>query len=132
MADNKTTGEATQASAPSQAQTTSSEPDQIAKNDPQALADQRSEADVAEETGKAGAEAAIQHFEGSIAKVNADGDQVLSDHLAPGERLARDTQAPGNLTNDRNPGASAKAREADAAGERREAARNEAMRNEAK
>jgi hypothetical protein len=34
-----------------------------------------------------------QHFGGSVAKINRDGDEVLSDHLAPGERLKSDVDA---------------------------------------
>lgn len=33
----------------------------------------------------------IKYFEGSITKVNKDGATVMSDHLAEGERLRRET-----------------------------------------
>ncbi len=33
----------------------------------------------------------IQFFEGSVAKINRDGQEVISDHLAPGETLRRET-----------------------------------------
>lgn len=32
-----------------------------------------------------------QYFDGTIAKINAEGNEVMSDHLAPGERLRRAT-----------------------------------------
>lgn len=39
--------------------------------------------------GASGEDAAIQYFPSTIAKVTADGREVLSDHLMPGERLRR-------------------------------------------
>lgn len=54
-----------------------------------------------EATSNAGATAAdedpdglrdgITRFEGTISKVNKDGDVVLSDHIGPGERRVSDT-----------------------------------------
>lgn len=114
------------ASAPSQAQTTSNEPEQVAANDPQALVDQRSGADVAEERGKTGPEAGIQFFEGSVAKIDRDGNEVMSDHLAPGERLARDMETPKGLSDERNPAAKAVERQGQVAAERREQRREDA------
>jgi hypothetical protein len=35
----------------------------------------------------------IQYFDGSVVKILADGSEAVSDHLAPGEKLRRDTEA---------------------------------------
>ncbi len=55
-----------------------------AKNDPK-------DTDTRRTAAGAGDDGEIQFFEGTITKVNADGETVLSDHLAPGETLRRET-----------------------------------------
>ncbi len=35
----------------------------------------------------------IKFFDGTVVKVNQDGDTVMSDHLLPGERLRREVDA---------------------------------------
>ncbi len=68
------------ASGVSQAQTGATDQEDVKRQNPEELVD---------DPQKPGDE--IQHFEGSIAKLDKDGNVVLSDHLAPGEKLQRAT-----------------------------------------
>ncbi len=63
----------------SQAQSTSAEPRH-----------KRAQAPDTKRRGKAGADTEIQFFDGTITKLDKDGNTVMSDHLAPGERLRRE------------------------------------------
>ncbi len=42
---------------------------------------------------KTGGETEIKFFDGTVAKIDKFGNEVLSDHLAPGEKLRRETEA---------------------------------------
>lgn len=44
----------------------------------------------AEDVPATGAEDEIRFFEGSITKIDKDGNEVLSDHVGPGETLRRE------------------------------------------
>jgi len=68
------------AGAQSQLQSTSAEPEQQAKKPDEK---KRNTAEV----GGEGTE--VQFFDGTVAKINADGDEVMSDHVGPGEKLVR-------------------------------------------
>lgn len=62
------------ADAPSQKQSTSAEPEQAKTGQPE---------EVVEESGE------TQFFDGTVVKLDKDGNEVMSDHLAPGEKLRR-------------------------------------------
>lgn len=42
-------------------------------------------------SGYSGEDAEVQHFDTTIVKINADGVEVMSDHVGPGETLRRAT-----------------------------------------
>lgn len=105
--------------APSQAQSTSAEPEQKKNAKPE-------EAVEAGAADGAGADAEIQFFDGTVVKFDKDGNEVMSDHLAPGERLARDPQVT-ELDPEKNPSASAIVEQQQAAVDRREALREDAL-----
>lgn len=67
---------------PSQAQSTSAEPAQAKTAKPE-------DAVKAGSADGTGADAEIQFFDGSVVKIDKDGNEVFSDHLAPGEELRR-------------------------------------------
>ncbi len=50
-----------------------------------------SQAQPADRRTSVGDDEDIQFFEGTIVKIDAQGREVMSDHLAPGETLRRDT-----------------------------------------
>lgn len=65
------------AGAQSQLQSSSNEPDQ-----------QKKDTDARRKTAEVGGEGAeIQYFDCTVTKINADGDEVMSDHVGPGEKL---------------------------------------------
>lgn len=72
--------------APSQAQSTSAEPEQQVNAKPEEAV----EAGSADATG---ADSEIQFFDGSVVKFDKDGNEVISDHLAAGEKLRRPSAA---------------------------------------
>lgn len=67
--------------AQSQAQQASGEPAQ----------EQQAPEDAAGAGSAGGTDAGIQFFEGTVVKIDREGREVMSDHLAPGETLRRAT-----------------------------------------
>ena len=61
--------------------------------DATAAAKPTSDSDTAKRAARRGTvqDGDIQFFDGTIVKINRDGDEVMSDHLEPGEVLRRDT-----------------------------------------
>lgn len=71
------------AGAQSQLQSTSGEPEQ-----------QKKDTEAKRKTAEVGGEGAeVQFFDGTVAKINADGDEVMSDHVGPGEKLVSAVRA---------------------------------------
>ncbi len=71
------------AGTPSIAQSVATDAKTKKDNDPQRAANAGSSDGV-------GAEAEVQFFDGSITKIDRDGNEVISDHLLPGEKLRRE------------------------------------------
>lgn len=87
MATNRargTSGGDAVADATSQAQSTTAEPSQAEGNKPEDKVREGS-------PDGAGADAEVQFFDGTITKIDRDGNEVMSDHLEPGETLRRAT-----------------------------------------